>query len=76
MKGTFTKVSGIEKYISFQKCEKVTVTPNNGKMRICIDGEIIDAEKTQFEIVHNAFNFVLPYKNMILTSGEKIPEKV
>ena len=76
MKGTFTKVSGIEKYISSLKCQNVTVTPNSGKMRICIDGEIIDAEKTQFEIVHNAFNFVLPYKNAILHSGEKVPETV
>lgn len=76
MKGTFTKVAGIEKYISSLKCQRVTVTPNSGKMRICIDGEIIDAEKTQFEIVHNAFNFVLPYKNAMLNSGEKVPEKV
>lgn len=78
MKGTFNKISGIEKYISSEKCKKVIVTPNSGKMRICIDGEIIDAEKTQFEIVHNAFNFVLPYKREIFAEHyrEKVPETV
>ena len=76
MKGTFTKIPGIEKYITTEKCQKVTVTPNSGRMRICIDGEIVDAEKTQFEIIHNAFNFVLPYNNATIKSGEKIPETV
>ncbi len=78
MKGTFCTVSGIERYISSQNCRNVTVTPNKGKMRICIDGEIMDAEKTQFEIVHNAFNFVLPYKKAVVTECcvQKIPETV
>ena len=60
MKGTVLNISGIEKYITSQKCRKVTITPKDGKMRLCIDGEITDAEKTHFEIVHNAFRFVVP----------------
>lgn len=60
MKGTVLDISGIEKYITSQKCRKVTITPKSGKMRLCIDGEITDAEKTHFEIVHNAFRFVVP----------------
>ena len=31
-------------------------------MKICIDGEIEDAGKTEFKIVHDAFNFVVPEK--------------
>lgn len=78
MKGTHLSVSGIEKYITTEKCEKVTITPNNGGMRLCIDGEIVDAQKTQFEIVHNAFKFVLPYSKVISAekAGQKVPELV
>jgi len=60
MKGTVLDISGIEKYITSKKCHKVTITPNSGNMRLCIDGEITDAKKTHFEIVHNAFRFVVP----------------
>jgi len=60
MKGTHLSMSGIEKYLSTEKCKKITVTPNDGEMRLCIDGEIVDAGKTHFEIVHNAFRFVIP----------------
>ena len=48
------------KYILSKMCKTITVTPLCGKMRLCIDGEIIDAGKTRFEIVHNAFKFVVP----------------
>ena len=60
MKGTFLQLHNIEKYISSHKCRHITITPNSGTMRLCVDGEIIDAGKTQFEIIHNAINFVLP----------------
>jgi len=33
-----------------------------GKIRLCIDGEIVDAGKTRFKALHNAFNFVIPAK--------------
>jgi len=60
MKGTVLELKGVEKYITSKLAKKITVTPLAGKMIICIDGEISDAEKTEFEVVHNAFNFVLP----------------
>ena len=60
MKGNFLELRNIEKYILSEKCKKVTVTPLEGKMRLCIDGEITDAGKTEFEIVHDAFDFVVP----------------
>lgn len=65
MKGTVLEISGIEKYITSQKCHKVTITPNSGIMKLCIDGEITDAKRTHFEIVHNAFRFVVPKAKMI-----------
>lgn len=60
MKGTFLQKKGIEQIIVSQKCKTLTVTPKEGKMRLCIDGEITDAEKTEFTIVPQAFRFVVP----------------
>lgn len=65
-KGTHVKLKNIEKIIFSTKCRKISVTPIDGKMRICTDGEIFDAGKTEFEIVHNAINFVLPCSNKYL----------
>ena len=31
-------------------------------MRLCTDGEIADAGVVEFEIIHNAFNFIIPEK--------------
>lgn len=67
MKGNFLKIKNIEKVILSEKCSNVRISPIDGKIRLCIDGEIIDAGETEFEICHNAFNFVLP--------GEKLCEK-
>ena len=60
MKGTVLKRKGVEKIIVSEKCSKVTVTPINGNIRICIDGEITDAGKTEFRIIHNGIKFVIP----------------
>jgi YegS/Rv2252/BmrU family lipid kinase len=62
MKGNFLNLKNIHKVILSEKCSRVKITPLDGKMRICVDGEIIDAGETEFEICHNAFNFVLPQK--------------
>lgn len=60
MKGTHMQLRGIDKIISSQKCKKVTVTPTKGRLRLCTDGEISDAGKIEFEIMPEAFKFVLP----------------
>lgn len=60
MKGTFSNLAGVEKVIRSLGCKRVTVIPKNGTVRLCVDGEIVNAGNTEFEIVHNAFCFVLP----------------
>ncbi|MBR6646717.1 MAG: YegS/Rv2252/BmrU family lipid kinase, partial [Clostridia bacterium] len=60
MKGTYLKLKNIEKVIYTASCEKIVITPKVNKMRLCIDGEIINAGKTQFEICPGIFNFVVP----------------
>ena len=54
------KIKNINKIILSTNCRRITITPLLGKMRLCIDGEIIDAGTTQFEICPQAFNFVVP----------------
>lgn len=63
MKGTFLNIKNIHDIILSTNCRKIVITPLNGKMRLCVDGEIIDAGKTQFEICPGAFNFVIPSKS-------------
>ena len=60
MKGTHLKLKNIDKIITSEKCFKIKITPIEGNMRLCIDGEIIDAGETVFEICPGLFNFVIP----------------
>ena len=62
MKGTHLKLKNVEKIIKTKNCKKVVITPNSDAFRICCDGEIQDASKVEFEIVKDAFNFVVPNK--------------
>lgn len=61
MKGTFLKLKGIRRIINLVQCKKITVTPLNGNIRLCIDGEIADAGKTEFSVCPNAFRLVAPW---------------
>lgn len=65
MKGTHINLKNIDNVIHTEACKKVVLTPISGNMKICIDGEITDAGKTEFQIMHDAFNFVVPGKYSI-----------
>ena len=71
MKGTHIKLKNIEKVILCEKCSKIKVSPGGGNMRLCVDGEIIDAGETEFEICHNAFNFILPENHIAFDTPER-----
>ena len=60
IKGTYLNRKGIEKIVSSKKCKRVKITPYDRRMLMSIDGEISNVGITEFEIVHNAFNFVIP----------------
>ena len=62
MKGTHLELRGIDKVITNVGCKKINIRPKDGFMRICLDGEIMSAGDTTFEILHDAFNFVVPSK--------------
>jgi hypothetical protein len=60
MKGTHLGLKGIEKVITNVGCRKMKITPCDGAMRLCTDGEITSAGVTEFELLHDAFSFVIP----------------
>ena len=61
--GTFLNVKNINDVVFNTNCRKIVITPLDGKMRLCIDGEIIDAGRTTLEISPGAFNFIIPGKS-------------
>lgn len=61
IKGSYLKLRSIEKIVSSKKCRKVKITSPKC-IRISIDGEITNTQISEFEIVHNAFDFVVPNK--------------
>ena len=58
MDGTILHVRNIERYLINKDCRKIAIKPNGENMRMCVDGEIMDAGETTIEIIHNAFSFV------------------
>lgn len=65
MRGTHMELKNIDKVICNKKCKKVTISPNTNNFRICVDGEIQDAGRVEFEIVPKAFNMVIPKTNEV-----------
>ena len=59
-KGTHLDVPSAKDIIFNRKADEVTVTPRNGIMRLCTDGEITDAEGVIFRIRPQAFNLLVP----------------
>ena len=59
-KGTHMQIPGIEKIICARQCRRAVITPRQGTMRLCTDGEIVDAGRITFEVVPRAFRLLLP----------------
>ncbi len=66
MKGTHLARRNIGAIIWTGKCEEILVSPLDGSMRLCIDGEIMAAKRARFEIVPSAFRFSLPVQKEAL----------
>ena len=59
-KGTHMELPNIDKILLFRQCEKAVITPLDGTMRLCADGEIVDAGKVTMEMVPLAVNVLVP----------------
>lgn len=61
-KGTHFGAKGIEGLIKNRKAKHVEITPLDDIMRLCTDGEIVDAKKVCFDIMPDFFNVIVPAK--------------
>lgn len=59
MKGTHIGLKNIDRIIYNKKCKKVKITPNTPNFRICVDGEIRNADTVEFEILPASVDFVV-----------------
>lgn len=59
-KGKHLELDGVEHLIQNRKVKHVEITPLDGVMRLCTDGEIVDAKKVIFDIAPNHFNIIEP----------------
>ena len=59
-KGTHMELPDIDHTIYAGTCRSAKVTPLDGTMRLCTDGEIVDAGEREFEVVPAAFNLLVP----------------
>lgn len=59
-KGTHMELPDISKILYAAQAKKIVIVPNDGTMRLCADGEIVDAGRVEMEIVHEAFTFLVP----------------
>ena len=48
---------GIGDIVTSLKCKAIKYTSLSGSVRVCIDGEIYDADKTELEVIPKAFKF-------------------
>ena len=44
----------------FRQCKKAVITPLDGTMRLCTDGEIIDAGAVTMEVIPQAVKVLVP----------------
>ncbi len=58
-KGTHLEIPGIEKYITYTKCNKITIK-NPEYANICVDGEIKEGNDTEITLIKEGIPFVLP----------------
>lgn len=59
-KGTHLDLPNVDKIVYYRQCREVAITPLNGMMRLCVDGEISDAGQIHMEIVPEAARIVVP----------------
>ena len=59
-RGTHLELEDIDRLLYFSQCSRAKITPLCGSMRLCVDGEIMDAGPISIEVVPQALRFLLP----------------
>jgi len=64
VKGTHLEDKKAQKILTYKQMKRLTITPNTGTTRICVDGELEIAGQLDIEIVPKSMNFIIPdFKN-------------
>lgn len=59
-KGTHMELPDIDDFLLFRQCKEAAITPLDGNMRLCVDGEIVDAGAVKMEMMPLAVNVLVP----------------
>lgn len=59
-KGKLFSKKGIERFAFTSKCKKLSIVSMSGVIKVCLDGEIFEADRAEIEVCPGAFNFVVP----------------
>ena len=59
-KGTHMELPDIDDFLLFRQCREAVITPLDGSMRLCVDGEIVDAGEVKMEMMPLAVNVLVP----------------
>lgn len=59
-KGTHLQYEKMKKILDYDQCKKLTVSANGRPMKLCVDGEITNADKVIFEIEPKSMRFAVP----------------
>lgn len=60
MKGTHLSEPRLSDVIRYTREKSLEITPRAGTMKLCVDGEIVEAGPVRFSICQKAFRFVVP----------------
>ena len=60
VKGTHLQDKDAQKILIYRQMKRITVTPNMGTTRICVDGELEIAGPLDIEIVPKSVRFIIP----------------
>ena len=59
-KGTHMELPDLDEFLLFKTCKKAVITPLDNTMRLCVDGEIVDAGEVTMEMMPLAVNVLVP----------------
>ena len=59
-KGTHMELPDIDDFLLFRQCKEAVITPLDGSMRLCVDGEIVDAGEVKMQMMPLAVNVLVP----------------
>ena len=63
-KGTHMDLKDIDRILLASTCRTAKIVPLEGTMRLCTDGEIVDAGTVEFQVAPGAFHFLVPKKDL------------